>query len=105
MVGDQPAGDPCRHSALHHEADVFEHLHVASGIAGNRDDVGVAAGLDRADVLGDPRSGRRRWRWPPRIASIGVMPARTMIANSWAFSPWRDMPKVSVPKAIFTPAA
>ena len=37
------------------------------------------------------------------MAAIGVMPARTIRANSRALSPWRETP-VSVPNAIFTPA-
>ena len=38
------------------------------------------------------------------MACSGVMPASTSRANSCALSPWAETP-VSVPKAIFTPAA
>src|SRR5688572_4879322 len=37
-------------AARHHEVDVLEHTHVGQGIAGDRNDVGGLARLDRPDL-------------------------------------------------------
>src|SRR5687767_10489222 len=47
LVGDRLA-------ALHHEADVLEHGHVAQRVALDRDQVGGLAGGQRADLVGQP---------------------------------------------------
>jgi hypothetical protein len=36
------------YTGFHHEGDVLEHADVVEGIAGDGDDVGVVAGLERA---------------------------------------------------------
>src|SRR5262249_46554767 len=41
-------------AALHHEADLLHDVDVGQRIAGDGDDVGLLAGLERAGGLGDP---------------------------------------------------
>src|SRR5215469_11698143 len=38
------------HAALHHEADLLQYSDIFERIARHRDDVGIVAGLDRADL-------------------------------------------------------
>ena len=39
------------YAALHHERDVLEHADVVEWIAGHGDDVGIVAGLERAELV------------------------------------------------------
>ena len=75
------------HAALHHDIHVGEQADVAQHVAADGDEVGEQPGLDRADPVVASRRSSAATTVAERIASSGVWPSWTIVANWRALIP------------------
>ena len=74
-------------AVFHYELDVFQQANIRERVAGDGDDVGVLARLDRAEFVWSVRASQRRCWSRPEWPASGVIPYFTMKANCFPLVP------------------